>query len=90
LAGFLVKIIIDKKYDELLDQLFKIMDAGYPSHLLLGILSLIHIELSNKIRELSNKTPVTFNYQSVQTVEFDDNHLAPEIKNRVNAWVEDM
>ena len=51
LANFLVKIIIDKKYDSVLENIFKVMDFWYSSNFILWILSLINLEVSNKIRE---------------------------------------
>ena len=90
LASFLVKIILDKKYDNILNSLFKAMDDGFPSNFLLWILSLINLDISHKIRELSNKPKILFDYREAQTKEFDDNHLNIEIKNRINAWIEDI
>ncbi len=90
LANFLVKIIINKKYDDILESLFKAMNSKYPSNFLLGILSLINLEISNKIRELSWKEKVKFNYNIVENVNFDDNNLDEDIKNRINFWVEDI
>lgn len=91
LAGFLVKILIDKKYDPLLDYIFKAMDAGYPSNFILGILSLVSTDVSNKIREVSGKEIIQFSYTShKENEEFDDHHIAPEVRERINAWVEDM
>jgi len=90
LANFLVKIIINKKYDTILDSLFKALDSEYPSNFLLGILSLINLEISNKIRELSEKEKVFFTYKSEERLNFDDNNLDKNIKNRINFWVEDI
>ncbi|MFK7779844.1 MAG: hypothetical protein QM490_01740 [Candidatus Gracilibacteria bacterium] len=91
LAGFLVKIIINKKYDSILESLFAPMHAGFSSSFILGILSLIYIEVSNKIREVSEKEQIKFLYNSKDEIEeFDDNHINPQIKNRINYWVEDI
>jgi len=90
LANFLVKIIINKKYDDILESLFKTMNSKYPSNFLLGILSLINLEISNKIRKLSWKEKVKFNYNIIENIDFDDNNLDKNIKNRINFWVEDI
>jgi hypothetical protein len=90
LASFLIKIIINKKYDKILNYLCKIIDDGFPSNFLLWILSLINIDITNKIREYSNKEKIIFNYKEETIKEFDDNHLNGSIKNRINMWVEDM
>lgn len=90
LAGFLVKIIIDKKYDTVLIDLFKSLHSGYPSNFLLWIISLIHIGISNKIREASEKEKVIFSYYSDTLIDFDDQNLPIDVKNRINWWVEDI
>ena len=54
LANFLVKIIIDKKYDSVLENIFKVMDFWYSSNFILWILSLINLEVSNKIWEFDD------------------------------------
>lgn len=90
LASFLVKIILDKKYDNLLNSLFKAMDDGFPSNFLLWILSLINLEVSNKIRELSNKENIIFNFKETEVKEFNDNHVSIDVRNRINAWIEDI
>lgn len=90
LASFLVKIIMDKKYDSLLEIIFKTMDLWYSSNFILGILSLINTEVSNKIREISKKELVNFNYKSEEKIEFDDSKVDKNIKNRINLWIEDI
>jgi len=91
LAGFLVKIIVDKKYDTILDTLFPSIHLWYPSNFILWILSLINNEISNKIREISNKQQVIFNYEITnEKIKFDDNNIDKNIKNRINYWVEDI
>jgi hypothetical protein len=90
LAWFLVKIIIDKKYDFLLTELFKVMDYWYPSNFVLWILSLINIEISDRIRLFSGKEAIKFSYKSLENIEFNDNNLPKEIKDRINFWIEDI
>ncbi len=91
LAGFLVKIIVDKKYDTILDTLFPAIHLWYPSNFILWILSLINIEISEKIRETSNKKNINFNYNIKKIItEFDDNNIDQSIQNRINYWVEDI
>jgi hypothetical protein len=90
LAGFLVKIIIDKKYDFILSPLFSCLDKWFSSNLVLGILSLAHEEISEKIKSLSNKpyTPYEFKYK--ETHEFNDSQVTPQVQERINSWVEDI
>ena len=91
LAGFLVKIIVDKKYDSILETLFPTIHKWFPSNFILWILSLINIEISNKIREVSQKEKISFKYNIKKNLEtFDDSNIDKEIQNRINYWVEDI
>ena len=90
LANFLVKIIINKKFDDLLETLFKLIDSWYPSNFLLWILSLIYIEISNKIRESNNLDKIIFEYRSSEKIKFDDSSIDSKVKDRINYWVEDI
>lgn len=90
LANFLVKLILDKKYDNLLSLLFSSLDKWYPSNFLIWIMSLVYIDISHKIRELSLKPQIEYSYKAPNPVEFDDDHLHPQVKQRINEWVEDM
>lgn len=90
LANFLVKIIIDKKYDSILENVFKTMDFGYSSNFILWIISLINLEISDRIREISWKQKVEFDFKLEEIWEFDDNNIRPAIKNRINLWIEDI
>ena len=91
LASFLVKIILDKKYDFLLDKLFKSLNSWFSSNFVLWVLSLINIEISHKIRELSSKEKINFDYVSKKELtDFHDHDLDSKLKNRINFWVEDI
>lgn len=90
LAGILVKIIVDKKYDFILEKLFKSIHKWFSSNFILWILSLININISNKIREISKKQKIDFNYKSKSQIEFQDNNIPPDIQKRINLWIEDI
>lgn len=90
LAGFLVKIIIDKKYDSLLDSLFWCLNIWFWSNILLWILSLNHEEISEKIRTYSWKEYTIFNFKYENAVTFDDASVNDKVKQRINSWVEDI
>ncbi len=91
LASFLVQIISDKKYDSLLNAIFTAMDSGYSSNFVIWILSLINTDISNKIRDISQKNAIKFDYTSTKEfINFDDNHLPKSLKNRINYWIEDI
>lgn len=91
LAKFLVELIIKKKYDNLLGYLFICLDKWYWTNFLLWILSLIYMPISDKIREFQWTQSITFNYEiSEHIIEFNDNIINKELKNRINNWVEDI
>ena len=91
LAWFMVRIIVDIKYDFILDTLFKTIHSWYPSNFVLWILSLINIDISNEIRTVSNKQILPFDYKINDVAEFfDDNHINSKIKDRINYWIEDI
>lgn len=90
LAGFLVKIIIDKKYDSLLDSLFWCLNIWFWSNILLWILSLNHEEISEKIRTYSWKEYTIFNFKYENAVTFNDASVNDKVKQRINSWVEDI
>ena len=91
LAGFLVKIIINKKYDSILESLFPTINSWYPSNFVLWILSLIYMEISEIIRNVSDKKLISFNYKIWDdTEEFDDHNINFQIKDRINYWIEDI
>lgn len=91
LARFLVEMILKKKYDTVLEDLFSCMDAGYGTNFLLGILSLIYLPISHEIRRYSGNEKVIFEYEVTQEkLVFDDHHMPPQVRDRVNGWIQDM
>lgn len=91
LAKFLVEMILKKKYDALLDDLFTCFDAGYGTNFLLWILSLVYLPISHEIRKFSWKPEITFHYEIPAEIQsFDDHDLPQEVRERVNAWIDDM
>lgn len=90
LANFLVKILLEKKYDSLFGPMFWAIHAGIPSNLVMGILSLIYPDISNYIRGFSGKPFIDFHYSSKETINFSDSDLPPELKQRINEWIEDI
>lgn len=91
LAGFLVEILLNKKYDFLLDEMFGLLDAGYPSNFVLGVISLIHLPISYKIRDMSGKARYVFHYlESEQVQNFNDRDIDENLKKRINYWIEDI
>ena len=91
LAWFLVKIIIDKKYDFLLDSLFWTISKWFSSNFVLWILSLINLDISNKIREISKKQNIVFQYKTkIENTIFNNDHIDQNIQNRINSWTSDI
>jgi hypothetical protein len=86
----LIKIILDKTYDDLLALLMNCLDKWYPSNFLLWVFSLAYIEISKSIREGSHKKTFEFDYVSKEYIEFSDSVINDKIRNRINYWVEDM
>lgn len=91
LAKFLVEMILKRKYDILLDDLFSCLDLWYWTNFLLGILYLVYLPISHEIRKFSWKEELEFHYWiSSEPEEFDDHNLPEWIRSRVNAWIDDM
>lgn len=91
LAKFLVKIILEKKYDAALGKLFPCLEKGYATNFLMGILSLIYIPISDEIRKQSWKASIVFSYPAKKDTEiFDDSFLDEPLKKRINQWIEDI
>ena len=91
LAKFLVEMILKKKYDTVLEDLFSCMDAGYGTNFLLGVLSLIYLPISHEIRKFSGNEKVIFEYEvTPEKMIFDDHHMPPQVRDRVNQWIQDM
>lgn len=90
LANLLVSIIVDKKYDTILERLFKTMDYWYTSNFIIWIMSIINTKASNKIRELTNKEKINFEYKSIEQIDFNDTNLPTQVKDRINYWIEDI
>ncbi len=91
LANFLVQMILQKRYDALLDELFICFDVGYGTNFLLGIMSLVYLPISDEIRKTWGKTQIVFEYDvPVEPITFDDHTLPPMIRKRINQWIEDM
>ena len=90
LASFLVKIIIDKKYDSLLQVIFKTIDYWYATNMIVWILSLVNSDISFEIRKKSNKEFINFDYDSNYGIHFDDTKIPDELKQKINIWIEDI
>jgi hypothetical protein len=91
LANFLVEILLNKKYDFLLDDMFGLMDMAYPSNFILWVISLIHLPISYKIREMSWKETYIFRYlDAPEVAEFNDRDIDETMKTRINYWIEDI
>lgn len=90
LADFLIIFIRDKKYDNLLENLFKVLDLGISSKLIISILSLIYLPISDKIREITSKEKLNFFFFSEKNIDFDDSNIDPILRDRINNWIEDI
>lgn len=90
LANFLVKILLEKKYDTLFDSMFGSIHAWIPSNFVMGVLSLISPDISNYIRIFSKKEALEFHFSASETINFSDSELPESIKQRINDWIEDI
>ncbi len=91
LAKFLVDMILQKKYDDLLQDLFLCLDAWYGANFLLGILSLAYSPISDEIRKFAGKDVYIMEYiPNGERLSFDTHDIPEEIRKRVNIWIEDM
>lgn len=91
LSSFLIEIILNKNFDSLLPSLFDLMDEGYPSNFLLGVLSLVYHPIHKKVREISKKEEFLFHYQAPsEEMPFHDYLIDKDIKTRINTWIEDV
>lgn len=91
LAKFLVKIILEKKYDVLLDGLFDCLHKWYATNFLMGVFSLVYLPISDEIRKESKKQSIVFSYlPRAEKQEFHDSFIDDELRLRINQWIEDM
>lgn len=90
LASILVKLILDKKYEGLLDALFVLLDRWIPSPFILWIMSLVYQPISDKIRGDLWQSCIEFNFKEKEPTEFHDNTLHEKVKTRINQWYEDV
>lgn len=116
LARVLVYFLKDRQYSTVIDSIIPVIDTGYASNLVIGVISLVFTPAARMIREhfspaktqemtvISGSETFTIknqeNYFSEaafdlslrqeEEVEFDDQSLPLEIRQRINTWVEDM
>lgn len=91
LSHMLILIIRNKDFDDLLNPLFDCVDAWYPSNFIVWVFSLVYHPVHLKIREISKKPEFLFHYKIKEQVDFfHDTFVDPQIKNRINVWIEDI
>ncbi len=91
LAKFLIEIIIKKKYDEVLGELFPCLEKWYGTNFLMGVFSLAYLPISNEIRKETTKAPIKFMYNPKENfTEFHDNTIDDTLRMRINQWIEDI
>lgn len=90
LAGFLLKILRDKKYDFVVEHIVDALSYGVPSNFILWVISIIFPEISDKVREFKWKELVNFEYYSDERISFSDSALPEEVKQRINSYIEDV
>lgn len=90
LAWFLAEVLRNPDYDFIIEDVISNLEWGISSNFILGVISLIYMPISDKIRELSWKEHISFRYSSEERLIFDDNDIPDEIKTRLANLVEDI
>lgn len=93
LFALLSEILKDPKFDPILEPVFSLLHANVPSAQVLAIVSLVSIDAANAIRkEFDPEAPLLKNepVSSKDPETFDSAHLRPDLKARVNEWIEDV
>lgn len=91
LAWFLIEIIKNDEFDFLHEEIFNLINLWFWSNFVLWMISLIYQPISLKIREISSKEIINFDYNIwFEISDFNDDLLDNEIKNRINYWIEDI
>lgn len=92
LSSFLVKMILDKKYDSVLEKAIPLLNEWYPSNFILSVLSIAYEPISLKMREVLTSKPLhNFELVPKETLtQFSDFEIDEPIKLRINIWIEDI
>jgi len=90
LANFLVEIVRDGRFDILFEDIFTNISNWVSSKFILGVLSLIYSPISHKIRELAWKEKINFDFYMQEKINFNDDNIPEQVKNRINLWVDDI
>ncbi len=53
-------------------------------------MSLVYMDISHTIRDSISRERIEFNFHEEETLNFSGNNLPQEVKDRINAWVEDI
>jgi hypothetical protein len=101
LAVLIVRFLNDARAQDILEPLVPILAKGISVNLILGLLSLayhqIHLEIyKNMDREaeahalIVRATEFEKQLREQEKRDFDTRHLPPEVKERINLWIQDI
>ncbi|MDP5038865.1 MAG: hypothetical protein NWP80_00275 [Candidatus Gracilibacteria bacterium] len=91
LAFILTNIVKQKEYDFIHSEIFFLLNKGFSSSVIIGIISLIYKEAEIEIRKISGKEIINFNHKKFsQEINFSDEILTDDLKNNINYWIENI
>lgn len=83
----------DDRYDSVFPVLNTLLAQEVPTHIIAGLASLIYVPISDIIRRdyyVPSREGIAFTWMSLEPTKFDKNDLPEPVRERVNAWVEDI
>ena len=105
LFSLVVEILKDDKYDDMLPFIAELIKIWAPSNIIIWWISIVYDPavyiIRNSYKDMILPTEQDFikakSYKELvsyepwdQIISFDDNNINPNIKNRINAWIEDI
>ena len=91
LAALLASLLADPSRSDILDVVLDGLEAGLPSHFLVGAVSLSDAELSKFVRQGAGKIPQVIAVPAAASRgDFNEHHIDPQLQLRMNAWFDDL
>lgn len=90
LYNYLIELLKDPSYDFIVDDIIKALYSWLPSFYILGVMSLLHMPISNDFRNDLWKEFIDFDYFPKEEFDFSSNDLDPKIRKRLTDMVDDI
>lgn len=91
LVALITSLIGDTSRELVLEAVLDALEAGLPSHFLVGAVSLSDQELSKFVRQSAAKLPHVIHVTPLQERgEFNERQIDPQLQLRMNAWFDDI